>query len=108
MLLHPLAEEGGLAAALAVAEAGERGDAVMHESSVANEGHVGAAFFRVQHVDVGHGAEGVVEGLPLGEGGVARGAVEIAGHPGIDDVIYAVPLRRTHQEGGASKVRRGG
>ena len=46
----------------------------------------------------------LVEVFPLGEGGVARGAVEIACHPGIDDVVDVIKLGWAHQISGAIKV----
>ena len=34
--------------------------------------------------------------------------MDVARHPGVEDVVDVVPLRRTHQEGGAGEERRGG
>jgi len=34
--------------------------------------------------------------------------MDVAGHPGVQDVVDVVPLRGTHQEGGSGELRRGG
>jgi hypothetical protein len=31
--------------------------------------------------------------------------MEVPGHPGVDDVIHVIPLRRTHQVGGPIELR---
>ncbi len=103
---EPAAEEGCLGAALGRIEAGDGSDAVMDERSVADEDHVGTAGLGVQEAHVGDAAEDVVHALPLGEGEVSGGAVNVAGHPGIEDVVDVVPLRRTHEEGGAGELGR--
>ena len=72
------------------------------------EDHVGAAGLGMQEANVGDGAEDIVHALPLGEGEVTGGAVDVAGHPGVENVVDSVPLWGTHQEGGSGELRRGG
>jgi hypothetical protein len=72
---------------------------------MADEDHVRAAGLRMQKAHIRHAAQYVVEALPLGKGQIAGGAMHIAGHPGIQDVVHVIPLGRTHQEGGAGKER---
>ena len=105
---EPAAEEGAFGAALGRIEAGDSRDAVVDEGSVAEEDHVGAAGLGMEEADVGDAAEDVVHALPLSEGEIAGGTVDVAGHPGIEDVVDVVPLGRTHQEGGAGELRGGG
>jgi hypothetical protein len=54
----------------------------------------------VDKPNVSDALEMAVKFLPLGEGSIARGAMQIPSHPRVDDVVYVVPLRRAHQEGG--------
>lgn len=103
---EPAAEEGSFGAALGGIEAGDGGDAVMNEGSVADEDHVGAAGLRMKKAHVCHAAEDIMHTLPLGEGEISGGAVDVSGHPGIEDVVDAVPLRWTHEKCGAGEVRR--
>lgn len=104
--MHPSAEVLGFGLALRVGEVGDGGDAVLDDAGVADEGHVGRSLAGVEDADVGDGAEGVVEDAPLGEGAIARRAVEVAGHPRVDDVVDVVPLGRAHEVGRAAEVGR--
>jgi hypothetical protein len=103
---EPAAEIGGFGAALGRAKAGDGGDAMMNQGAVAQEDHVGAAGLRVKEAHIGDAAEDVVHALPLGEGEITRTSVNVSGHPGIEDVVDSIPLRRTHEEGGAGELGR--
>ena len=103
---EPAAEERGFGSALGWVEAGDSGDTVMDEGSVTDEDHIGTAGLGVKETHVGDAAEYVVHALPLSEGEVAGGSVDVTGHPGIEDVVDAVPLWRTHEEGGSGELRR--
>ncbi len=105
---EPAAEVGGLGAALLRIEAGDGGDAMLDEGAVAEEDHVGASGFGMQEANVGDAAQDVVHALPLSEGEIPRGTMDVSGHPGIEDIIDAIPFRRTHQEGGSGELGRGG
>lgn len=106
LALEPLVEVRGLGPALRMVEAGERGHPVLYQGAVAEEDHVGTARFGMQQANVGDTTQDVMKTLPLREGKIARGSMDVAGHPRIDDVVDAVPLRRTHQVCGAGVVRR--
>ncbi len=106
--LKPLAEVSGFRAALGMREAGDSGYAMIDEGAVAEEDHVRAAGFGMEKTNIGNTAQNVVNALPLRKSEIARRSMKVAGHPGIYDVIDAIPLRRTHQVGWAGIVRRGG
>ena len=97
---EPAAEVWLFALALGVEEAADGDGAVALEACVGGEDHVGGAGLRLDELDVGDGADGFVEALPLLGGAGARGGVDVAGHPGVDDVVDVVELRGAHQEGG--------
>jgi hypothetical protein len=78
------------------------------QGTVAEEDHVRAAGFGMEQTHIGDAAEDVVHALPLGEGEIAGGAVDVPCHPGIEDIVNAVPLWRTHEEGGTGELGRGG
>ncbi len=59
----------------------------------------------MKNADVGDAMERVVKVAPLGEGAVALRAMEVAGHPRVDDVVDVIPLWRAHQVGGSIEVR---
>jgi hypothetical protein len=69
-----------------------------------DEDHVRRSLTGVQQTDVSDAAELSVEIFPLREGFIARGTVQIPGHPGVDDVVHVIELRRTHQVGGFIEV----
>jgi hypothetical protein len=104
----PAAEVGSFSAALGWVEAGDGGYAVMNQGAVTKEDHVGTAGFGMEQTHIGDAAEDVVHALPLSKSEIARGAVYVACHPGIEDVIDTEPLRGTHEKGGTGKLRRGG
>ncbi len=105
---EPAAKVGGFGSALLGVEAGDSRDAVVDESAVGKEDHIGTAGLGMKEANVGDGTKNVVHSLPLGKGQIARGAVDVAGHPGIQDVVDVVPLRGTHEKGGAGELGRGG
>ena len=43
-----------------------------------------------------------------GEGEITGRSVDVAGHPGIEDIVDAVPFWRTHKEGWTGELGRGG
>ena len=104
----PAAEVLLLGLTLRVGEAGDGGYPVLHESGVGDEDHVGQIGPSLKESDVGDALQMLVEVVPLGEGGVARGAVEVAGHPGVYDVVDVVKLGWAHQISGAIKMWEGG
>ncbi len=97
--LEPAAEVLLFGLTLRVGEAGDGGYTVLHESGVGDEDHVGQIGPGGQETDVGDALQVMVEVVPLGKGGVPRGPMEIARHPGIDDVIDIVELGWAHQVG---------
>ncbi len=99
--LEPVAEVGLFGLTLGVEEAGEDDDSVAFEAGVGGEDHVGRAGLRFDEDDFGDLAEGMVELMPLGGGALAGDGVDVVGHPGVDDVVDVIELRRAHEEGGA-------
>ncbi len=95
-LLEPCAEVVFLGLTLSVGEAGDGGYAMVDERGVGDKDHVGGAGAGLEDADIGDSAKSVIEGSPLGKGAVAGGAMEIAGHPGIDDVVDVIPDWRAH------------
>ena len=102
--LEPASEVLLFGLALRVGEAGDSGYSVLHESGVGDEDHVGQFGSGLEETDVGDALQMLVEVVPLGKGGVARGPMEIAGHPGVDDVIDIVKLGRAHQVSGTVEM----
>jgi hypothetical protein len=84
--------------AFAMMKAAERDDAVADEAGVGGEDHVGGSGLGFDEADLCDLAEGAVELLPLHGSALARGAMDVAGHPGIDDVVDLVVLWRAHEE----------
>ena len=101
--LEPTTEVRLFALTLEVEEAADGDGAVALKACVGSEDHVRRAGFRIDELDVGDGADGVEEALPLFGCASAGGAVDVAGHPGIDDVVDVVERRGAHQ-----KCRAGG
>lgn len=98
--MEPAAEVRLFALTLGMMEAAEGYDAIADESGIGGEDHVGRAglWFYEKHVrDPG---ERGVQLLPLRGGMLAGGAMDVAGHPGVDDVIYVVERWRTHEKCG--------
>ena len=54
---------------------------------------------RLDEMDAGDPGERSVEVCPLLRCALTRGAMDVAGHPGIDDVIDVVKSRRAHEKG---------
>jgi hypothetical protein len=80
-------------------EAAEGDGAVVDEAGVGGEDHVGRAGLRFDEMDAGDLDECVVKGGPLVGGALARGTMDVAGHPGIDNVVDVVKSRRAHEKG---------
>ena len=94
---EPFFEMFALVLALAVEEAADDGFLFEDDAAIGGEDHVREAGSGLDEIDVDEFGEAVVEGLPLGDGVRARYAVNIAGHPRVDDVFNPVVLRRTHE-----------
>jgi hypothetical protein len=84
--------------AFAMMKAAERNDAVADEAGVGGEDHVGRSGLRLDEVDLSDSAERAVQLLPLLGCALARGAMDVAGHPRIDDVVDLIMLWRAHEE----------
>ena len=102
---EPAARIRAFGAALGRMEAGDRCNAVMDERGVSDIDHIGTAGLGMEQTDVGNAAQDVVKALPLGEGEIAGGSVNVARHPWVQDVIDVVPLRRAHNVCWAGKQR---
>jgi hypothetical protein len=111
--LEPAAEMELFALALGVEEAADGDGAVALEAGVGGEDHVGGTGLGLDELDVGDRGDGFVKALPLLGCAGARGGVDVAGHPWIDNVVDVVELGGTHEEGGrggcdVGENRRGG
>jgi len=73
------------------------------EASVRGEDHVGQAGLRVDEFNVGNCGEFAIEMTPLLQCVTARGSMDIARHPRIDDVVDVIEGGRTHQVRGPSR-----
>ncbi len=91
---------------LGVSKAGDCGYSMLHKRSMRDEGHIRAAAFRMENTDIGMRPKRVKKLPPLGKCAIPQWAMKIASHPGIDDVIDVIPLRRTHQVGWSIEVRK--
>src|SRR5271163_2340963 len=98
--MEPTAEVWLFALTLRVEEAADGDGAVALEAGVGGEDHVGGAGLGLDELDVGDGADGFVEAMPLLGCAIARGGVDVAGHPRVDHVVDVVELRGAHQECG--------
>jgi hypothetical protein len=85
---------------LGVEETADDDGAVAFETGVGGEDHVGRTGLGLDEFDFGDAADGFVEALPLLGGAGLRGGVDVALHPGVDDVVHVVELGGAHQEGG--------
>ena len=93
-----LAEMIGLALPLAVEEAGEDRLLAEHKPAVGGEDHVRQARGRLDELDLRELPEMRMKRLPLLDGVVARDAMDIARHPGVDHIFDPVMRRRTHEK----------
>lgn len=101
VILEPATEVMFFGLALGMEEAADGHGAIEFEAGVGSEDHVGGAWLGGDQEDVGESGDFGVEGLPLGGGALARGGVEVAGHPWIDDVVDLIERWGTHEKGGA-------
>lgn len=103
--LKPLAEEFFFALAFGVAETAEDELAAKRpgadKSGVGGENHVRQGGLGLDFEDVGDGGNGFAEAFPLLDSEGVGGCVEIAFHPGIDDIVDVKKARGTHEERGA-------
>ncbi|WP_433965577.1 hypothetical protein [Tunturiibacter gelidiferens] len=79
-------------------EAADGDGAVALEAGVGGEDHVRRAGLGFDELNVGDGADGFVETLPLLGCASAGGGVDVARHPRVDDIVDIVELGGTHQK----------
>lgn len=106
--LKPAPEVAFFRLPLRMGEAGERDDAVVHESGMTNKDHVGESLLSVNEADIADALQLAVQLAPLCVGQIARGTMQVTCHPRIDDVIYVIPLGWTHQVSWSIEVWEGG
>jgi hypothetical protein len=69
--LEPATEVTLFRLSLGVGEAGERNDAVLHDSSVSYEDHIGQSLLTMDQANIRHALQVAVQLLPLGEGEIS-------------------------------------
>ncbi len=97
-LVEPAAEMGLLALAFGMMKAAEGDDAVADETGIGSKDHIRGPGLRFDDQHLGDLPEGGVELVPLLGCALARRAVDVAGHPGVNDIVNFVVGGRTHQE----------
>ena len=78
-------------------EPAENGLIAENQSRVRGKDHVGRSQDGRDQFDFPCSGENDVETVPLFSGQRSVGAIDIALHPGIDDIVDLEKLRRTHQ-----------
>ena len=94
----PLPVQPGLGLALRDAEGRRHEGLVHHEPAVGGEAHVGKSRLRLRGVDIGVRFENLDQGIPLPHRVGLRRLPDVAGHPGVDDVLDAEVSRRADQQ----------
>jgi hypothetical protein len=92
---------------LRMSKAREGNDAMLYDSGVPDKDHIRKSLLSGNQANVCEPLELAVQLLPLGKCEITRRSMEISGHPWIDDVVYVVPLRWTHQVGWPIEVWEG-
>ena len=105
MAFKPLLEPGLLPLALGVEEAGQHDAVVHHHGGIGREHQVGQARLGFELLHLGMAGQHRLQLLPLGRGHRLGGAVHVALHPGVDDVIDVVVAGGAHQESGFAHRR---
>src|SRR5882757_3587679 len=90
---------------LRMREARNRRNPMLNQRRMSYKNHIRRAVARMQHSDISGPVKLLVQILPLHKGGIARRLMKITRHPRVDDVVNVVPLRWTHQIGGAIEMR---
>jgi hypothetical protein len=78
-------------------EAAKNDSSSVVETGIGGEDHVRRSMFRADEFNIGNLPERAMKTSPLLDGSFARRSVQIACHPGIDDVRHIVMQWRTHQ-----------
>ena len=91
-------EPGLLPLALRVEEAGQHHAVVHHHAGIGREHQIGQARLGLELLHPGMAGQHLLQLLPLGRGHRLGGAMHVALHPGVDDVIDVVVGGGAHQE----------